>query len=379
MTPLEVPEWGIRVHLTTEKSSGTRRAGISAPEQSTYTPSIRKMISQPREWSTSAPREKSISTPIGRAMRTIATSPETTRTSQAMSEKAKSNMSKKCVHPCGMAPAEWTCSVRAVRDTPVADYCALGVNTTRRVACRPPTAVSPFHLALWISDCKRTLWRCGQLWPYIRMRSLGTRLHRNCNVMGDATKISSRVPSTCAQQAILSLLIIRDCNAMGDAAKISPCIPSTCAQNAILSLLIIRDCKAMGDAGKISPRVPSTCAQNAILSLPIIRDCKAMGDAAKISPRVPSHCPQNAILSLLIIHIIPSRQIYVAIDNPSLVPFVSCLTTSSYLWNYVRAADDVSHSANLENSGCRYFSHVYKSRDGIQVTWVFRYCGERQG
>jgi len=104
-----------------------------------------------------------------------------------------------------------------------------------------------------------------------------------------------------------------------------------------------------------------------------------MGDAAKISPRVPSTCAHNAILSLLIIHIIPSRQIYVAIDNPSLVPSVSCLTTSSYLCNYVRAADDVSHAENLQRNGCWCFSHLYKLRDGIQVTRVFRYRGERQG
>jgi len=39
----------------------------------------------------------------------------------------------------------------------------------------------------------------------------------------------------------------------------------------------------MADAATISPRVPSTSAQNAILSLLIVRDCTAMGDAAKIS------------------------------------------------------------------------------------------------
>jgi len=246
-----------------------------------------------------------------------------------------------------MAPSEWTCSIRAVRNTPVGDYSAPGLHTTRRVAYHPPIAVSPFRLTLLVSYFKRTLWRCGQLWLYVGMGSLGMRLNRNCNAMGDTAKISPHVPSTCAQNAILSLLIIRDCNAMGDAAKISPRIPSTCAQNAILSLLIIRDCKAMGDAAKISPRVPSTCAQ-------------------------------NAILSLLIIHIIPSRQIYVAIDNPSLVSSVSCLTTSSYLWNYVHAADDVSHAENLQSNGCRCVSHWYKFRDGIKVTWVLRYCGERQ-
>jgi len=76
-----------------------------------------------------------------------------------------------------------------------------------------------------------------------------------------------------------------------------------------LGTCLHRDFNAMGDAKKISPRVPSTCAQNAILSLLIIQDCKAMGDAAKISPRVPSTCVQNGILSLLIIHIIPGRQI----------------------------------------------------------------------
>src|SRR5258705_5400808 len=109
------------------------------------------------------------------------------------------------------------------------------------------------------------------------------------------------------------------------------------------------------------------------------RDCNAMGDAAKISPRVPSTCAQNAILSVLIIHIIPSRQIYVAIDNPSFVPSVSCLTTSSYLWNDVHAADNISHAENLQSNGCRCVSHLYKFRDRIQVTRVFRYCGERQG
>jgi len=104
-----------------------------------------------------------------------------------------------------------------------------------------------------------------------------------------------------------------------------------------------------------------------------------MGDAAKISPYIPSTCAPNAILSLLIIHIIPSRQIYVAIDNPLLVPSISCLTTSSYLWNDVCAANNISHAENLQSNGCRYFSHLYKFRDGIQVTRVFRYCGERQG
>ena len=62
-----------------------------------------------------------------------------------------------------MAPSEWKCSVRAVRDTPVADYSAPGLNTTSCVAYRPPIAVSPFLLALSVSYFKQTLWSCGQL------------------------------------------------------------------------------------------------------------------------------------------------------------------------------------------------------------------------
>ena len=60
-------------------------------------------------------------------------------------------ISKKHFRPGGMAASEWTRSVRAVRDTPVAYYSAPGVNTTHRVAYRPPIAVSPVLLALKIS------------------------------------------------------------------------------------------------------------------------------------------------------------------------------------------------------------------------------------
>jgi hypothetical protein len=74
-----------------------------------------------------------------------------------------SDISKKHFRLGGLAASEWTRSVRAVRDTPVADYSAPGVNTTRRVAYRPPIAVSPFLLALSVSYFKQTLWRCGQL------------------------------------------------------------------------------------------------------------------------------------------------------------------------------------------------------------------------
>jgi len=69
-----------------------------------------------------------------------------------------------------------------------------------------------------------------------------------------------------------------------------------------------------------------------------------MGDTAKASPCIVSTGAQNAILSLLIIHFIPCRQMHVAIDNAALIPSVLCLTTSSYLWNYVRAANDISQA-----------------------------------
>ena len=226
-------------------------------------------------------------------------------------------ISKEYFRPRGMARSEWMRSVRAVRDTPVADHSMPSVYSMRPVTYRPLIAVSPFLLVLSVSYFKWSLWSWGQLWPNVAMGSLGRRMHLDCN--------------------------------------------------------------AIGDAAIISPRIPSTCAQNAILFLLIMRDCNAMGDTAKISSRVSFTCPQNTILSLLIIHIIPSRQINVAMDNPSLVPSVSCLTTSSYLWNHRRAADNISHMDNLQSNSCRCISHLYKFRDGILVTWVFTYCGQCQG
>jgi len=89
-------------------------------------------------------------------------------------------ISKKHFPLGGMATSDGTRYLRVVRDTPVADYSSRGINTTRRVAYRPPIAVSTFLLTLSFSYCTQTLWHCGQLWPYIGMGSLGTRLHRNC-------------------------------------------------------------------------------------------------------------------------------------------------------------------------------------------------------
>jgi len=90
----------------------------------------------------------------------------------------------------------------SVRDTLAADYSAPGINTTCRVAYRPPSAVSPFLLSPSVSYVKQTLWHCGQLWPYVGMGSLGTHLHWDWNAMGDAAKISPRVPSTLSSRNI---------------------------------------------------------------------------------------------------------------------------------------------------------------------------------
>jgi hypothetical protein len=73
------------------------------------------------------------------------------------------DISKKYFCPGGKAPSERTRSVKPVRDTPVADYSAPSLNTTRCVAYRPPIAVSPVLLALSVSYFKQTLWRWGQL------------------------------------------------------------------------------------------------------------------------------------------------------------------------------------------------------------------------
>jgi len=40
---------------------------------------------------------------------------------------------------------------------------------------------SPFLLALLVSYFRQTLWRCGQVWPYVGVGSLGPSLHRDCN------------------------------------------------------------------------------------------------------------------------------------------------------------------------------------------------------
>jgi len=66
-------------------------------------------------------------------------------------------ISKNHFHPGGVAMSDWTRSVRAIRDTPIADYSAPGANTTCHVAYRPLITLSPFLLALSVSYCKWTI------------------------------------------------------------------------------------------------------------------------------------------------------------------------------------------------------------------------------
>jgi hypothetical protein len=98
-------------------------------------------------------------------------------------------------------------SVRAVRDTPVAGHSVIGIDTTSEVAYRTPIAVSLFLLALSFSKLKQTLWHCGELLPYVRIGSLDSRLHWDCNVMGDAVNISPLDPSNCTYNEMLTILI----------------------------------------------------------------------------------------------------------------------------------------------------------------------------
>jgi len=112
------------------------------------------------------------------------------------SEHVQLNISEKQFRPGAVALSKWKRSVRAVRETPVADYSAPSFKTTHRNTYHPPIAISLFLLGLSVSYFKQTLWHCGQLWPYVGMGSFGTRLHQDCNAMCDTAKISPRVPST---------------------------------------------------------------------------------------------------------------------------------------------------------------------------------------
>jgi hypothetical protein len=72
-------------------------------------------------------------------------------------------ISKKYFCLGGMAPSEWTRSVRAIRDTLVVNCSGPGLNTTRRVAYRLRSLFHRFFSLCRSPNYKRTLWQCGQL------------------------------------------------------------------------------------------------------------------------------------------------------------------------------------------------------------------------
>ena len=99
----------------------------------------------------------------------------------------------------------------------------------------------------------------------------------------------------------------------------------------------------------------------------LYQDQNEMGNAAIISHCVPSSCVYNAMLSTQTFQVIPSRQMYVAIDNPSLIPSFRCLTTSTYWANYLCTAGDVSHVEQLQSNDCQCFSQLNKFQDQFHV------------
>jgi len=108
-------------------------------------------------------------------------------------------------------------------------------------------------------------------------------------------------------------------------------------------------------------------------------DCNPMRDTANISSCLPSTSAQIPFDSLLIIHIILMIQCNMVIENPLLVPSVSCFITHCYPWNSVCTTDNVSHAENLQINRCQRFSNLKKLQQGIQVPRDDWYCGECLG
>jgi len=66
-------------------------------------------------------------------MRTQTDSRWTIQTHSLLQRTERDVISNKIFHSGGMAPSEWTLSIRGSRDTPVADYSVPGINTMRHV------------------------------------------------------------------------------------------------------------------------------------------------------------------------------------------------------------------------------------------------------
>lgn len=110
-----------------------------------------------------------------------------------------------------------------------------------------------------------------------------------------------------------------------------------------------------------------TICRNVFVGYPVSLEFQYNLWCGKVCPHIPSTCATYAIMSFLIMHMISSCQICVAIDNPSLVPSVCCLESSTYFWNYVCVAANASHAENLQSNGWRCLSGGYTFWDGSNL------------
>jgi hypothetical protein len=104
----------------------------------------------------------------------------------------------KTFSPGGTAESQWTGSVRAVRDTPVADYSIPWVNTMCRTAYRRPIAVLPILLALSVVNE-----HSGVVDPGDHTSECVQWVHSCIGIaMGDAVKFSPHLSSTLSSRSV---------------------------------------------------------------------------------------------------------------------------------------------------------------------------------
>jgi hypothetical protein len=78
-------------------------------------------------------------------------------------QELQQSISKKYLRLGRMALSEGITSIRAIRDTSVADYSAPGINSTSYNPYHPLIAVAPFLLVLGVSYWKPSLLHYGKL------------------------------------------------------------------------------------------------------------------------------------------------------------------------------------------------------------------------
>jgi hypothetical protein len=104
--------------------------------------------------------------------------------------------------------------------------------------------------------------------------------------------------------------------------------------------------------------------------------CNVIGNDTKNSPHVSSICLQTTTIFLSILPINSTYQVNIAIENTSLVPFVSSLTTGCYIWNAMWVADNITDTENLKINGFKSGSQLCTVADLIPVIEVLSLCGE---